>query len=919
MARRTLIYLFLAVMTLLFIFGSSLAAFWVNYLWFQELNQLGVFWLTLWSRWGMGLVGGVVFAGALFVNGWIARGSIQRWPDNVIPYPYERYFLPRRLGWLLLAVSVFVGLLAGVSLATQWPTLQQFLHASTFGTPDPLFGRDIGFFVFRLPFYGLVLQSLNAALVLSFILTALLYVVGGSISMKEHRFSLHPQAKVHLSLLAAAFFFLKAWGYWLRRFELVYSPRGVAFGASYADVHAQLPGLNVLTVIAVLVGLILVVNIFARGLRFFYLGAAGLVAASLVLGSAYPALVQQFVVSPNERAKEKPFIEYNVAFTRQSYGLDRIEAEAFPVAEELTRTDIEANRTTIDNIRLWDWRPLKSVYQQLQTLRPYYSFDDVDIDRYQIGGRVRQVMVAAREIDYGRIPSPTWINVHLQYTHGYGLVMSPAAEISQEGLPAFLIRDIPPQSQGGPEVSRPEIYYGLQTTEYAVVKTDEQEFDYPSGSQNVFTTYEGTGGIPAGSALRRLAFSLFLDSYRFLFTGTINADSRVMIRRTLQERLPRIAPFLTYDRDPYLVLAGGRLFWIQDAYTTTNAYPYSEPVRDGNLNYIRNSVKGVVDAYNGDTTFYVVEDEPMVRTWSRIFPDLFRPLSAMSAELKQHLRYPEDLFRIQAQMYATYHMTDPLVFYNKEDLWEFPTEVFGREEVVMDPYYVIMQLPGEDQAEFLLMLPFTPKGKNVMIAWMAARAVPGQPGKLQVFNFPKQKTVFGPRQVESRIDQDSEISSQLTLWGQRGSQVIRGNLLVVPIADSLLYVEPLFLQATDSQLPELRRVIAAFGNRLVMANDLEGALAALFGERERVSEVEPEPQVPGEDRQLTVDQLIEQAARLYGQAQEALRQGNFADYGRFIDQLGDILTRLGHLTGTTTAPGDTGPESDQRKESGENS
>lgn len=888
-----MIFSFLALVLFLFLFSSSLAAFYIDFLWFQTLGYTSRFWTVFFSRVVLGVAVGLLFAGSLFLNGWIAKGSLRRLPENVIPYPYERFFLPRRLTLILAGVSLGVGLLAGLALSGQWLVVQNFFQGLPFGKADPLFGLDISFFVFKLPFYRLVLQLLNGLLFITFLLVAGLYIIGGFASFRERRFDLHPKARAHLLVLLSGFFLFKAGTYLLRKYDLVYSPRGVAFGASYTDITAQLPALNVLTIIAFLVAVTALISVFSRGLRLLYGGVILLLLASLALGSLYPAAVQQFVVRPNEREKEASFIEKNIRLTREAYNLDQIKSRPFAVDETLTRAAIEQNRATLDNIRLWDYRVLKATYQQMQTLRPYYNFQDVDIDRYEVGGRLRQVLLAAREINPAQIPEQarTWVNLRLQYTHGYGIVMSPAAEVSQEGLPAFLVRDLPPRSVPGLEITRPEIYYGEQTADYVIVKTDEKEFDYPSGDQNVLTVYAGQGGVSVGSYLRRLAFALVLDDYNLLLTGSINPDSRVMLYRNIRDRVRKIAPFLMYDRDPYLVLDDGRLFWIQDAYTISSNYPYSEPTSRGRLNYIRNSVKVVVDAYNGDVTFYQFEDEPVVNTLASIFPDLFKPVSEMPANLKKHVRYPEDLFLIQAEMYSLYHMQDPRVFYNKEDLWTFPRELFGEQEVTVEPYYVIMQLPGEKEPEFLLMVPFTPRDKNIMISWLAARMDGEKFGELLVFNFPKTKTVFGPRQIESRIDQDAQISSQLTLWSQRGSQVIRGNLLVIPLGETIIYVEPLYLQATGSNLPELRRVIVAFGNRLAMAETLEQALDALFGPAGAVQPPEVGAEVP-EPAEITTRELIERAARLFNEAQEALRRGDWASYGSKIDELGRVLEDL---------------------------
>ncbi len=598
---------------------------------------------------------------------------------------------------------------------------------------------------------------------------------------------------------------------------------------------------------------------------------------------------------PNEIVAESPYITHNIQFTRRAYGLDRIDEVEFPAEENLTREDLRRNDPTIKNIRLWDHRPLLTTYAQLQEIRTYYKFVDVDNDRYLIDGEYRQVMLSARELSYQHLPSRIWINEHLTYTHGYGVVLGPVNRITPEGLPEFLIKDIPPVSTGPIKITRPEMYFGEVANDYVFVKTRSLELDYPSGDKNVYTTYAGDGGVPLTSLGRKLLFATRFGTIKILLSRDLTAESRIMYHRQISERVKKAAPFLAFDRDPYLVVSqDGRLYWIIDAYTVSDKYPYSEPIR-GVGNYIRNSVKAVVDAYNGSLTFYLADQtDPVIKAYARAFPGLLKPLDAMPADLKAHLRYPQGMFTIQAKLYNTYHMRDPQVFYNKEDLWSIPRKAVEGRDAEMEPYYTIMRLPGEQKEEFILLLPFTPNKKDNMIAWLAARSDPPHYGKLIAYNFPKAKLVYGPRQIDARIDQDSFISQQLSLWSQRGSAVIRGSLLAIPIERSLLYVQPLYLAAEKGSLPELKRIIVAHGNQIAMEETLEAALARVFGGQARATvgaRLAPGAAAPAvADSSLKV--LATRAYDHYTRAQELLRQGNFAGYGEEVKRLESVLKEL---------------------------
>jgi uncharacterized membrane protein (UPF0182 family) len=632
----------------------------------------------------------------------------------------------------------------------------------------------------------------------------------------------------------------------------------------------------------------------------------------LLIISIVPGIMQRYIVEPNEVAREAPYIEHNIQFTRQAYGLDNADERDFGQVEPLSVEALEANQATLLNVRLWDYRPLGQTYRQIQEIRLYYGFTDLDIDRYWIDGQYRQVILAARELDQSQLQSVTWVNQHLQFTHGYGVVMNPVNEVTPEGLPQLWIKDLPPSISVPLAINRPEIYYGELTDNYVFVRTGLEEFDYPKGEENVYTYYEGTGGVPLRSYLKRLAFALRLADANILLSQYIDTNTRLMFNRRIQNRARAVAPFLEYDSDPYLVIIDGKLYWIQDAYTISNRYPYAEPLN--RINYIRNAVKVVIDAHNGSMTYYIADpSDPLVRTYAAIFPTLFTSQNSMPDGLREHLRYPEDLFNVQATMYQTYHMRDVNVFYNKEDQWNLPREVYAGQDQTVEPYYVIIRLPGEAQEEFLLIQPFTPATKDNLIAWMAGRSDGEDYGQLVVFRFPKQELIFGPLQIEARIDQNPEISAQLSLWSQRGSQVIRGNLLVIPMEQSLLYVEPLYLQAESGQIPELKRVVVASGEKVVMADTLADGLVRLFPEGGLVAEAETTaeaaaegegpktgPVITGElasDLAQDVYDLARQADEHYTAALDALQAGDWATYGAELAAMEEVLRQLVEITG----------------------
>jgi uncharacterized protein len=878
---------------------AQVVPLYTDWLWFGEVGYTDVFVKTLSLRGGLFAVMAIGVLVFLYANLTFAARTAAPdviWeledqlglPSRVVIEPLIRRFLP--------VVLALISLAAGMRATAHWETVLGYLNATPFGATDPLFGYDLSFFVFVLPLWRLVYGWVITLVVSTIVLTLAIYVLQRSLVLTSRGPRLAAGARTHLLVLGALALAFKAIGFWLDRFELVFSPRGIVFGAAYTDVYASLPVLGALAVFAILCAVACVTQIGRPGLR---LVAGGLIALALVwvvgLG-VYPALLQRFRVTPNELAAERPFIEHNIRMTRQAYGLDRIVEREFPADETLDARALERNAPTIKNIRLWDYRPLLRTFAQLQEIRTYYKFVDVDNDRYIVNGEYRQLMLSPRELSYQHLQSRIWINEHLTFTHGYGVVVGPVNRITAEGLPEFLVKDIPPQSSTGfPKVTRPQIYYGEIANEYVLVKTKSQELDYPSGDQNVYTSYAGRGGIPLVSFFRKVAFAVRFGEIKILLSNDLTEQSRIMMYRAVAQRVRQIAPFFRYDRDPYLVVDDdGRLVWMLDGYTTTNRYPYSEPVQ-GVGNYIRNSVKVTVDAYDGVVTFYRADDtDPIVRAYGGAFPGLLKPLDQMPEALRRHIRYPEDFFAIQARKYATYHMLDPQVFYNKEDLWALPRRAIEGRDRDMEPYYTIMRLPAEQREEFILLTLFNPARRDNMIAWMAARSDPPNYGRLIVYNFPKQKLVYGPRQIDARIDQDPVIAQQLALWGQRGSTVIRGSLLAIPIDQSLIYVQPLYLAASEQgALPELRRVIVAYGNQIAMEPTLEQSLSRIFGGRAPGPATPTATAAPAPaDGTSGARELVQRAWEIWTRSQDALRRGDWATYGSEQKRLEETLRAL---------------------------
>ncbi len=922
-----------------------------DWLWFEELGYSSVFWTMLYGKFGTGAVVWIIFCFIVFLNLYIASRFISR--EKLKPVQSAETYLSQlgisgaTANLFLMGIIVFIGFLISMNGSSQWDMILKYFNQRPFGVSDPIFHRDVAFYVFSLPFCIFMQSQLKIFFILTLLASVVWYFKNGALQVTNvaelvqpdgkpsglPKVSVIPGAKKHLAFLGGLVALILGWGYYLKMFTVLYSTNGAAFGAGYTDVVVMIPVYKVLVILSVLFAFFLFWCTFRGRFKAVVFGGGIWVASIFLLSTAIPVIVQKFVVKPNELTKESVYIENNIRFTNLAYKLDTIKEVNFPVSDRLTMQDITADKSTIQNIRIWDKRPLLQTYRQIQAIRLYYDFNDVDVDRYIIDKNYRQIMLSAREFVENKLPAQanTWVNRHLIYTHGYGLAASPVNEVTTEGLPDLLIKDLPPVINMDITIDHPEIYYGEKTQDYVFVNTRTKEFDYPKGDKNVYTHYQGKGGVNIGTFARRLLFSIqFLDP-QILFTNYLSPKSRIMYYRRIDRRVRAIAPFLAYDSDPYLVISEGRLYWVQDAYTTSNMYPYSIrtiAVSNTQLNYIRNSVKITIDAYNGDVCFYVIDKEdPVIKSYIAIFPELFKPIEQMPSNLKKHIRYPKDLFKVQADIYRTYHMKDPQVFYNQEDLWQIPDEIYGNSPQKMEPYYIILRLPKEPKGEFVLMIPFTPSSKQNMIAWMAARCDLHNYGTLIVYKLPKEKLVFGPMQIEARVDQQTNISKELTLWGQRGSTVIRGNLLVIPIRETFIYVEPIYLVAKQSEteppmqeptqqrrtlmrrqktqvttvsqaglsrnnaaLPELKRVIVAFGNHLIMSKNLDSALRSLLGKGE-FTPLRQRPSSAGGPSPSMTD-MARQALEHYNKAMEHLRAGNWAGYGKEQKIVQQILHKI---------------------------
>jgi uncharacterized membrane protein (UPF0182 family) len=896
------------LLLVLFVGLPSIVDLAVDWLWFGEVGYRPVFVRSLSAQGALGSVVLLLLFAWLFANFRAALRAPHRRAFSVMTQagPVTVSMEARVLRLLGDVVAAAIAGLVALVASSRWETWLFFRHATSFGVKDPILGRDVGFYVFRLPFLELAQELALTAVIAAAIGTGAAYAVSGALGLDRQRGPFAARGvKRHLALLAAALFLVLAAGAALGIPALLTSSSGVLYGASYADVHARLPALYALVGAALVAAALSVQQAVAGRVR-HVVTAAGLYAAVLFGGEAWAAVLQRFVVSPNEQTMETPYIVHNIAATRAAFGLQDVDERELSGDAVLTAADIDRNAATLKNVPLWDHQPLLDTFGQIQEIRTYYDFVSVHNDRYTIDGEYRQVMLSARELNSESLPNRSWINEHLTFTHGYGLTLGPVNQVTSEGLPVLFIKNIPPESSVDLRVDQPALYFGQLGSDHVFVRTKTREFHYPRGDDNEFTRYEGKGGVPVGGFLRKLLFSVRFGSLKALLTQDLTAESRILFHRRPAQRVARIAPMLTLDPEPYLAIDDGRLIWVQDAYTSSTRYPYATPAASG-LNYLRNSVKATVDAYDGTTLFYVVDPaDPIAATIARIFPGLLRPLSEMPAGLRGRLRYPRAIFATQASMLATFHMRNPAVFYNKEDQWEVPALDRGERTETMEPYYTIMKLPDQQRPEFIQMLPFTPRQKDNLAAWIVARSDGANYGKLAVFQFPKQKVVFGPRQVQARINQDQAISPQITLWNQQGSTVIQGTLLVIPIEESLLYIRPLYLRAAGGRIPELKRVIVAYQNQIVMEESLDAAITRIFrkGTAPAAPALTPSPApspapapagvlptpAPGVSEDVTA--LAARAREHYQRAIEAQRAGDWARYGEEIRKLGEVLEQM---------------------------
>jgi hypothetical protein len=901
---RVALTIFVGAITLLVIV-PWMGSFVVDWLWFKEVGFESVFIRSfLWSVGLFLLRGALAFA---FIYGNVRLAGPRT--DRALALVSERFRgatvdVGRLVPLFLLAGSFLIALMVAAAASERWLTYLLAYHGGSTGVVDPLLGWDLGFYLFRLPAITSALDTLTALTVLSLIAVTALYALQSELVLARSSSSAAPRAARHVGALLAFFFVLLAVRLWIiGRTDLLSSTAGPLVGASYTDAHVRLPTIA-LSAFAALAAMGLVIYGLVRGpfVRYVLIAAGVYVGVGIVARGLVPSAIQRLVVAPNELDRERPYLERHIAATRRAWGLDSVTTRDLSGEARLTMADIRANSPTIANVRLWERDLLRQTFAQLQEIRTYYDFGAVNDDRYVIDGRYRQVHLAARELNPASLPTRSFINERLTFTHGMGITMAPVNEVTDEGLPVLFVKDLPPVSTTSIKLTRPEIYYGELTTSYVFVGTKQKEFDYPAGDANIYTTYHGRGGIPVGSFLRRALFAWKLGSAKILLSSDIGDSARVLYRRNIAERARTALPFLDFDPEPYLVVTdSGRLVWLLDAFTSSDQYPYAARAADG-TSYMRNSVKVSVDAYDGTMNAYIADPtDPIIQAYARIFTGIFKPLSAMPADLRRHLRYPGALFRLQASLLATFHMVQPDAFYHREDQWQLP-EVAQRDGKV-NPFmrHIILRLPGEKEAEFIYMTPFNPRGKDNLAAWFVARMDGDHYGKLVVYRFPKQSLLYGPKQISNRIEQDTDISRQLSLWDQSGSKVIRGELLVIPIEESLVYVQPIFLRASGGTIPELKRVVVAHGNRVAMGTTLEEGLVAVFGgTSERVAGAAAAPGAadaakggaPG-TATSSVAPLLKQAQQHYDRAIAAQRAGNWAEYGKEIEALGTVLKQLG--------------------------
>jgi uncharacterized protein len=918
---RYLLLLFIAVLLLVIFGGRTALSYYVDTLWFGSLGYGEVFRKTLTLQWSLfGIFAALTFVilyGWYLTLRWFYRNELPSGGTIFVSGQPLKVPVDRILHLIAMVACAVIAIITGASATTDWNTFALYLYApqSTTGTIDPIFGKSVEFYLFTLPVWQFIVGWLLTVAVFTCLIAVLFIFITGSARGLAGGGSRYVSLPWRGFAISASFLLLVlAFNTYLARFERLFDDHTIFSGVSYTDAHVTLTGLLVVCVALVIGAVIAAINLVtvprARWLLAAIVPAIGSYFVVQVLGW----YVTNFVVKPNELVREQPYISYNIDLTRQAYGLNRLSRREFPAETTVEAAEPADNQATLQNIRLWDWRALQDTLRQIQEIRTYYDFPDIDIDRYEINGSMRQVMLAARELNVEKLPesSRNWINEKLIYTHGYGITMNPVNGFTSEGLPTLILSNMPVQSTvPSISISRPEIYFGELTDTDVYVKTRQQEFNYPQGQTNSLSSYEGNGGFPVGDLARRILIAADrADLTKLPFSDDVNSQSRLLMRRNIRERVATLAPFLTYDSDPYIVVReNGRLSWIIDAFTTSDSYPYSRhySLGDNSVNYMRNSVKVVIDAYDGTTTFYVFDpQDPIIAAYRRVFPPLFKDAATMPPDLRKHIRYPELLLKMQATAYGLYHMTDPQVFYNREDLWAVASEV-GLDEVgqqktmVMEPNFVLMKLPGETSTEFVEILPFTPANRNNLIGWIAGRSDGSAYGTSIVYDFPKTRLVDGPLQIEARIDQNAQLSGQLTLWNQQGSHVRRGTLLVIPCGRALLYAEPIYLQAERSPMPELRLVVLALQDRLAYGPNFDSAMRALFGGEPSSLSVtagppEPErnPNVAAGATATTFDlqALISGAAQDLADYQRLTAEGKLGEAGQKLEQLKRKLDEL---------------------------
>ncbi len=869
----------------------------VEYLWLENLGFSSIFWRMLLIQTGLflgvfALVAAYFGSNFYFLNKQLPVVTTESGEVGVAKVG-ELVLTKQRLGIIGAGIAGFFGLLFATSFAVRWEEVVRFFYGEAAGIVDPIYGVDLSFYLLRYPF----IESLQGAMVgvtfMGLLVIGTMFFLTGQVVVQGGQLRVSPGVIRLLGVNLALFLIAWAWGFYLDRFGLLFNQSGAVFGAGYVDVHYRVPALWTAMFATLALAALVVYNIFQTRIRLLLYGG-GLYVAVLVIGlGIIPFVVDQVQLQPNELELERPFLEHNINMTRQAYGIDDVRERAYPARQNITREQLDGNEDVIENIRLWDPDLLIRTYRQLQEIRLYYQFYNVDIDRYIIDGEYRQVLLGARELTQ-RLPQQTdnWINRHLVFTHGYGAAMNFATDIDSEGNPELILKDLPPQTETDLPIDRMAIYYGDRTPTYRIVNTTLDELHYPSPEGTVTHNYEGSGGVQLNSYWRRALFAWHKADFNILLTDFITENSRIQFNNRLQDRIRAVLPreFLSLDGDPYLVIHEGRPVWIQDAFTTARTYPYSEVAANGRLNYVRDAVKVVVDAYEGTVDFYVVdEDDPVMQSYMNAFPGVFQTLDDMPDGLQAHLRYPQDLFNLQVEKYQRYHMTNARDFYNNEDLWTRPRESYDGRRQTMRPYYMLMRLPDSEELNFYLMTPMTPDQRENMIGWIAVNSDPPNYGEMVVYNLPRERLIYGPNQIESRIDQDTEISRQVTLWDQRGSSVMRGNLLVVPIEESFLYVEPVYLIADDLEIPQLRRVIVSDGSRVVMEPTLQEGLQRLYGDPIIADAPALLPVLDDTGQPRARTEGMSEARELFRQAELALREGDFSAFGSRFSELAELL------------------------------